>query len=315
MTTRIRVITGMALLALASGCDPYPDEDKPAEPQSPLADLQVFPLDNPWNTDISSHPVHPKSDAFIASTGPTKRLHPDFGTGADGAASGIPFATVIATQALVNIFFTAYGAESDRGPYPIPDNAPVEGGPGSTGDRHVLVVDTENMMLYELFRAFKVPRGWTADSAAKWDLRSNRLRPKYWTSADAAGLPIFAGLVRYDEVAAGEISHALRFTVRRTQRGFINPARHYASLNTNPDLPPMGLRLRLKAGFDISGFSAANQVILTALKKYGMMVADNGGDWFITGAPDSRWNDLDLQWLTVVRGSDFEAVYTGNVER
>jgi len=273
-------------------------------------DLHVFPPDNPWNTDISEYDVHPDSGKFIASIGENGSLHPDFGTVWNGAPNGIPYIVVPGTTPRVNIRFTAYGEESDPGPYPVPDDAPVEGGEGSDGDRHVIVIDSDHRMLYELYRAFRVPEGWEAESGAKWDLTSNKMRPKYWTSADAAGLPVFPGLVRYDEVEKGEISHALRFTVRRTQKGFVFPARHYASSSSDPDLPPMGLRFRLKQGFNISGFSPRIQVILKALKKYGMMVADNGGDWYLSGAPDDRWDDDELRQLRQVRGLDFEAVFT-----
>ncbi len=278
-------------------------------------DLKIFPADNPWNTDISLLQVHPDSDAFINSIGRNGNLHPDFGTVWNGAPNGIPYSIVPGSTPLVNIRFTAYGDESDPGPYPVPENAPVEGGINSDGDRHVIVIDSDNKMLYELYRAFKVDDGWEAESGAKWDLTSNDLRPKYWTSADAAGLPIFPGLVRYDEVEKGEIKHALRFTVSKTRRGFIYPARHYASVSNDPSLPPMGLRLRLKSSVDISGFPEQIRIILTALKKYGMIVADNGGDWFISGAPDERWNDDELRELRKIKGSDFEAVYTGEIER
>jgi hypothetical protein len=276
--------------------------------------LQVFPADNPWNTDISQYPLHPDSVKFIDSIGKSEGIHPDFGTTWEGVPNGIPYTVVDGNQPLVPVEFTLYAGESDPGPYPIPDDASIEGGPGSDGDRHVIVVDRDNLMLYELYRAFKIDPGWEAESGAKWDLTSNQVRPKYWTSADAAGLPIFPGLVRYGEILTGEIDHALRFTVERTQRGFIYPARHYASSNTNPNLPPMGLRLRLKSGFDISGFSETNKIILRALKKYGMMVADNGGNWFISGSPDSRWDDEDLSQLKNVRGRDFEVVFTGEIE-
>jgi hypothetical protein len=307
------------LIGLFYGCDIITNNgddnnddngDDDADPEK----MQIFPLDNAWNTDISGYPIHPNSDHFIASIGAEKGLHPDFGTVWDGAPNGIPYVFTPGSQAMVNIVYTAYGDESDPGPFPIPDDAPIEGGSDSDGDRHVLVIDKDNKMLYELYRAFKTANGWEADSGAKWDLTSNDLRPKYWTSADAAGLPIFPGLVRYSEVKAGEISHALRFTVNRTQRGFIHPARHFASSSSDPDLPPMGLRLRLKKSFDISGFSQSNQAILRALKKYGMMVADNGGDWFISGAPDSRWDDEDLHQLSTIEGKHFEVVYSGEIE-
>lgn len=278
-------------------------------------EFYVFPADNPWNTNISAYKVHQNSNQYINSIGPEAGIHPDFGTVWQGTPNGIPYIYVYAGQKMVDIKFTQYPGESDPGPYPIPDDAPVEGGNNSNGDRHVIVVDKDNMMLYELYRAFKRSTGWEAGNGAQWDLTSNEVRTKYWTSADAAGLPIFPGLVRYEEIEKGEINHALRFTVSNTQRGFIFPARHFASSSTNHDLPPMGLRFRLKANFDISGFSSINQIILRALKTYGMFVADNGGDWFISGAPDSRWDDDDLHQLKQIKGKHFEAVYTGEIER
>jgi hypothetical protein len=298
------------LICFQCGCN----STEPDSGESDIESLQVFPADNPWNTDISQYPLHPDSVKFIDSIGKSEGIHPDFGTTWEGVPNGIPYTVVDGNQPLVPVEFTLYAGESDPGPYPIPDDASIEGGPGSDGDRHVIVVDRDNLMLYELYRAFKIDPGWEAESGAKWDLTSNQVRPKYWTSADAAGLPIFPGLVRYGEILTGEIDHALRFTVERTQRGFIYPARHYASSNTNPNLPPMGLRLRLKSGFDISGFSETNKIILRALKKYGMMVADNGGNWFISGSPDSRWDDEDLSQLKNVRGRDFEVVFTGEIE-
>jgi Fibronectin type III domain len=268
----------------------------------------VFPPDNPWNRDISHDPVDPNSAAYIASIGATSHLHPDFGT---NPGYGIPYTVVGAGQRRVPIHFTDYGDESDPGPYPIPPNAPVEGA-GAPGDRHVIVVQTGTCRLFELFNATRnADESWNASSGAVFDLRSNRLRPDGWTSADAAGLPIFAGLVRYDEVAAGAIDHAIRFTVERTRRAYIHPATHCASSSTDPSLPPMGLRLRLKAGFDISGFPRDDRVILTAMKRYGLIVADNGSNWFFTGAPDPRWSDDDLDRLKAVPGSAFEAVRSG----
>ncbi len=282
---------------------------------TPGAIGQVFPANNPWNTDISAYPVHSNSASYIASIGLNTGLHPDFGTVWNGAPNGIPYVTVGAGQALVPITFTAYGSESDPGPYPIPPGAPVEGGPSGTGDRHVIVVDTANRRLYELFRAFpNASGGWDADSGAVFDLDSNAMRPAGWTSADAAGLPIFPGLVRYDEaVEQGEIRHALRFTVVSSQRAYIEPARHWASSSTDPNRPPMGLRVRLKASVDISGFPAEVQVILRAMKRYGMIVADNGSNWYVSGAPDPRWNDANLATLRQIKGSDFEAVDTGPI--
>ena len=302
----------MGIVLIGISCVAKNDENST---DSSNRDFYVFPEDNPWNTDISGYPVHPDSDAFIASIGRETGLHADFGTVWEGAPNGIPYVYVGASQPKVPIIIAAYPEESDPGPFPIPDNAPIEGGPGSDGDRHVIVVDQDNLMLYELYRAFKRTDGWQADCCAKWDLTSNEVRPKYWTAADAAGLPMFPGLVRYEEIENGTISHALRFTVNRTQRGFIFPARHFASTSTNPNHPPMGLRIRLKASVDISRFSAANQIILRALKTYGMFVADNGADWFLSGAPDPRWDDDDLlEMKRYVKGKDFEVVYTGDIE-
>ena len=279
------------------------------------ASCAVFPASNPWNTDISSSKVHANSAAFIASIGATKGLHPDFGTVWNGAPNGIPYVVVPGNQAKVPIVFTDYGNESDPGPYPIPPNAPIEGGANGAGDRHVIAVDMTGCVLYELFNAWPQPNGsWEASSGATFDMRSNNLRPIGWTSADAAGLPVYPGLVRRDEVKAGAINHALRFTVSKSQKAYVLPATHYASSSTDPNLPPMGLRLRLKASFDISGFSADNQVILTAMKTYGMFVADNGSDWYISGAPDPSWDDDDLAKLSQVKGSDFEVVDTGPIK-
>ncbi len=293
--------------------------DGPAQPGDdqtvPLELPPLFPVDNPWNTDVSQYPVHPNSDNYLATIGLNTGLHPDFGTEWEGAPIGIPYVLVRGDQPKVPITFE-YDDESDPGPYPIPPDAPIEGGPDSGGDRHVLVVDVDNKRLYEVFAAYPVNGGesWTAGSGAIFDLTSNALRPLYWTSADAAGLPILAGLVRYDEVVEkGEINHALRFTCSRTQRAFILPATHFASSSTDPNRPPMGLRVRLKADFEIGGFSPNVQVILRAMKRYGMLVADNGSDWYVSGAPDPRWDDDELRALGDVKGSDFEVVYTGEL--
>jgi hypothetical protein len=275
---------------------------------------RVFPADNAWNQDISNEPVDPNSANLIASIGLNTTLHPDFGTVWNGAPNGIPYVVVSGSQGRVPITFTAYGDESDPGPYPVPSDAPIEGGPNGTGDRHVIVIDRDNWKLYELYRAFPDGSGWSAESGAVFDLNSNALRPAGWTSADAAGLPIFPGLVRYDEVfGLREITHALRFTAARTRRAYVHPARHFASSNADPNLPPMGMRVRLKASFDISGYSPAVQVILRALKRYGMILADNGSNWYVSGAPDPRWNDDELRTLKTLRGSDFEVVRMGTV--
>lgn len=277
---------------------------------------QVFPSDNAWNQDISAAPVDPNSNNLIASIGLNTGLHPDFGTVYAGAPNGIPYVVVSGSQLRVPINFTAYGDESDPGPYPVPSNAPIEGGPNSTGDRHVIVIDRDSWRLYELYTAYPVSGGssWNAGCGAVFDLNSNAVRPAGWTSADAAGLPIFPGLVRYDEVfEQGEIKHALRFTVQHSRRAYVAPARHFASTDTNANLPPMGMRVRLKASFDISNFSPAMQVILRAMKKYGMIVADNGSNWYISGAPDSRWSDDELGTLRGVKGSDFEVVQMGAI--
>jgi hypothetical protein len=275
---------------------------------------RLFPADNAWNRDVSAEPVDPNSANLIASIGLGTTLHPDFGTVWNGAPNGIPYVVVSGSQTKVPITFTAYGDESDPGPYPVPADAPVEGGPNGTGDRHVIVIDRDNWKLYELYRAFPSGSGWSAESGAVFDLGSNALRPAGWTSADAAGLPIFPGLVRYDEVfGRREIAHALRFTAARTRRAYVHPARHFASSNTDPNLPPMGMRVRLKASVDIAGYSPAMQVILRALKKYGMILADNGSNWYVSGAPDPRWDDDELRALKSLKGSDFEVVKMGTV--
>jgi hypothetical protein len=272
----------------------------------------VFSAESAWNQDVSELPLHPQSDAFIDSIGADGTLHPDFGTVWDGAPIGIPY-VVVDGQAKVDINFVAYGDESDPGPYPIPADAPIEGGPDSDGDRHVLVIDQSDCTLYELGRAFpNDDRTWDADCGAVWDLNGNPSRPAGWTSADAAGLPIFPGLARYDEVVEqGEVLHALRFTVSSSQRAHVAPASHYASSSTDSSLPPMGLRLRMRSDFDCSGLSSEVNVLCTALKRFGMIVADNGSDWYISGAPDSRWSDENLSDLGSIPGSAFEVVDTG----
>ncbi len=280
-------------------------------PPSSIGSCSVFPSNNIWNARVDTLPVDSHSSAYITSMGSTTGLHPDFGTVWEGAPIGIPYTTVPGTQPPVAINFTAYGDESDPGPYPIPPDAPVEGGSNSSGDRHVLVIDRDHCNLYEMYNSYlQADNSWNADSGAKYDLNSHALRPDTWTSADAAGLPIFAGLVRYDEaVTAQSIPHALRFTAQTTQKKHLWPARHDASSNTSTSVPPMGQRFRLKASFDVSSYAPEVQAILIALKQYGMFLADNGSDWYISGAPDSSWNDDTLvTQLKTVHGSDFEAV-------
>ena len=295
----MRLLTSLFLAALSASAW--------AGPQ--MQGCPVLPDDNVWNTRIDALPRHVNSDAYVATIGASRGVHPDFGTVYAGAPNGIAFTAIAGTQAKVPVTFD-YADESDRGPYPIPRDAAIEGGAQSDGDRHVLVIDRDNCVLYELFDAHPNADGsWRAGSGAIFALRSNALRPSGWTSADAAGLPIFPGLVRYDEVASGEITHALRFTAPQTHRSFLWPARHFASSLTGVQYPPMGLRLRLKSGFSESGFSAPVQVILRALKRYGMILADNGSAWYVSGAPDARWNDdMLVGELARVKGSDFEAV-------
>ncbi|MFO0907005.1 MAG: hypothetical protein U0794_01345 [Isosphaeraceae bacterium] len=280
-----------------------------------LGDRKIFPADNAWNQDISGSPVDPHSMAILYRVGLDKPLHPDFGTVYQGAPNGIPYAVVSGKQPKVPVKFL-YADESDPGPYPIPPDAPIEGGPNGTGDRHVLVVDRDNGKLYELFNARPEAggRSWSASSGAIFDLSSNAQRPAGWTSADAAGLPLFPGLVRYEDVVIrGIVRHAFRFTVEKTRRGYVAPARHFASNRPDPDLPPMGMRVRLKARYDLKGFPAQARVILEALKTYGMLLADNGGDWFLSGAPDPRWDDEDLATLKRVKVRDFEVIRMGEV--
>jgi hypothetical protein len=296
---------------LGTACEVLPIDPRPGSGPS-IGGCQMLPADNPWNQKVTGLAVRSDSSRFISSisaSGKTE-LHPDFG---GAGAYGIPYAVVPASQPEVPIDYQAYGAESDPGPFPIPGSAPVEGGSASDGDRHVLVVQQGSCHLYELGRAFWQGNHWDADVGVNWDLGSNALRPAGWTSADAAGLPILPGLVRYDEVAAGHIDHAVRFTVHDSQKGYILPATHDASSSTNAALPPMGLRLRLKASFSLAGYHGESLVILQALKTYGMIVADNGSSWYISGAADPRWNDDDLSQLKGVPGSAFEAVDTGPI--
>jgi hypothetical protein len=269
-----------------------------------------FPADSLWNRDTSNDPVDPNSTAIINFIGVTIGMHADFGAGQyQGSTIGIPYLIVGSQQPPTAINFTAYGSESDPGPMPIPVSAPIEGYPNpGTGDRHVLVLDNSTCFLYELFGSVVSGNSWDASSAAVWDLLSNEQRPYTWTSADAAGLPIFPGLARYDEVAAGKINHALRFTLQQSRAAMVPPASHWAANSSNALAAPMGMRMRLKANFDASTYSAANQVILNALKKYGMIMADNGSNMYLSGTPDDRWDNNDLHALGQVKTSDFEVI-------
>ncbi len=270
-----------------------------------------FPADNAWNQNIASAPVDSNSPTIINFIGATDPLHPDFGSGEyNGSSIGIPYIVVDSQQAPVAINFTAYGDESDPGPMPVSANAPIEGYPNpGSGDRHVLVLDNSTCWLYELYSSYPQTDGsWNVGSAAVWDLLADEQRPLTWTSADAAGLSIFAGLARYDEVASGEIKHALRFTLQNSRAAFVPPASHWAATSTNANAAPMGMRLRLKASFDISQFSATNQVILKALQQYGMIMADNGSNMYISGAPDDRWNNDDLHNLDQITAADFDVI-------
>jgi hypothetical protein len=311
-----KMLTFAGLLAgMTAATSPAPAQTADLGVGASLHGSQIFPLDNAWNLDISRLPVDANSTNLLTSIGLTTGLHPDFGAPYNGVPNGIPYVVVPGTQSLVPVAFQ-YASESDPGPYPLPTNAPIEGGPGSTGDRHVLVVDRDRWILHEIYSAYPNANytAWSAGSGAVFNLNSNTPRPQGWTSADAAGLPVFPGLVRYDEVfEQGAILHALRFTVQRSRRGFVYPASHFASRLTGANLPPMGMRVRLKASFNVSTFPPSVQVVLTALKKYGMIVADNGSNWFVSGAPDNRWNDSDLHTLGQVHGSDFEVVQMGPV--
>jgi hypothetical protein len=277
----------------------------------------IFPASSHWNQPVDRLPVLPRSDAMVRAIGASDNAHADFGSGRwDGGPIGIPYVVVGRGQPRVPVAFE-YAPESDRGRYPIPRDAPVEGGRRADGDRHVIVIDRNRCVLHELFAAYPVDGGsrWRAGSGARWDLRSNRLRPRGWTSADAAGLPILPGLARYDEVRRGRIDHALRITVPRTRRAFVYPARHFASDLTDPDLPAMGQRVRLKRGFDVSRFPPQSRVVLRALERYGALVADNGSAWYVSGAPSPGWDNDDLHSLHRVRGSDFEVVDTSALPR
>jgi hypothetical protein len=312
--TRMK-LTGMIAVVAASVAVAVAASAASAAPLPGAAKCRVFPVDNAWNRRVDALPVAAGSSATVAAIGASKTMHADFGSGLwNGGPIGIPITVVGKSQRRSPVRFE-YAAESDSGPYPIPPGVRIEGGPSADGDRHALIVDRDTCRLYELYALRRVGGRWTAGSGAIWDLRSNRLRPAGWTSADAAGLPILPGLARYEEVAAGRIDHALRFTVSRTRRAYVWPARHFASSLTDPALPPMGARLRLKSDFVISGFPRQARVVLRALKEYGMIVADNGSDWYVSGAPDPRWSNDDLHALHRVPGSAFEVVDVSSLRR
>ena len=274
-----------------------------------IGNCPVFPPDNVWNTPVDTLQKDRRAGDYVDSIGPLHKMHPDFGSNLN---AGLPYTFIPAGTRPTSVTFE-YRDDSDLGNYPIPPDAPIEGGSGSDGDRHVLLIDQRRCILYELFAAHPQPDGsWTAGSGVKVDLTGNQLRGDGKTSADASGLPIFPGLVRYDEVASGTINHALRFTIPRTQSAYVWPARHKASNNADPTFPPMGMRFRLRADFDISKFSKQNQVIMTALKRYGMFLADNGGAMFLSGVSDKRWDDRDLRQLGAMTAEDFEAVDESN---
>ncbi|HLK43913.1 MAG TPA: hypothetical protein VKV34_11275 [Thermoleophilia bacterium] len=282
-----------------------------AHPVPGAANCPIFPSNNPWNQRVDQLPVASDSARLIAVIGAGTPVHPDFGTVWDGAPNGIPITIVSSRTPRVHVSFD-YSDESDHAAYPIPRHPKIEGGPNGTGDRHVIVLDRSNCRDYELFDARPVRGGWHAGSGAIFNLRSNHLRPAGWTSADAAGLPILPGLARYDEVARGSIDHALRFTAPCTSARYLYPARHFAATGGG-SCPPMGLRVRLKAGIDISRLPYQARIVAQALKRYGMILADNGSPWYISGAPDGRWSDSALHLLNELHGSDFEVVDTSSL--
>ena len=302
----------VALLLLFGPATAVPGNDP--SPVPAIDGVAIFPSDHIWNVPVDTLPVDARSAGYITRIGTSSPLHPDFGSGLwENRPIGIPFNIVDGSVTKQAVTF-GYDDESDPGPYPIPSNPLIEGGAGSDGDRHLLIIQKDEHMLYELYAAEQQPDGsWHAGSGAIFDLNGYSLRPDGWTSADAAGLAILPGLVRYDEVAAGEITHAIRFTAPKTQREYVWPARHYASSVTDVSYPPMGQRFRLKASFDTSGYPPQAKVVLAALKKYGMILSDNGAAWYITGAPDERWDNDDLHTLRKVKGSDFEAVDTSSL--
>jgi hypothetical protein len=313
----ISLLATVLIISSAQGVGPYPAVSPcpvfPDPPASLSPRAPSLPTEAAWNQDISKAPRDPHSAAYIAyiNAHSGDRLHPDFGS---PRAYGFPYSVVGAGQRRLPVHYTAYGEESDPGPFPVPPRAPVEGGNRSDGDRHVLVVDRASCKLHELYRAFYVAKPqphWNADSGTSWDLRSAARRPDGWTSADAAGLPIFPGLVRYDEVAAGQLDHAIRVTFESTRDAWVHPASHCAGDTSNPSAPPMGLRLRLKAGYGLGRLSGAAKTIALAMKRYGLIVADNGSNWFFSGTSDRRWDDENLNQLKRIPGRAFEVVKSG----
>lgn len=307
---RMRKLAALCVLAAAAAASASAARSSIAPAGPHEYGCPIFPASDPLNQEIANAPVNPRSAQYIASIGLNVHIHTAFG---DNPAYGIPYEVVPASERKVPVFFTEFPQQSDRGPYPAPLDAPIEGGSSSSGDRHVLVLQRGACKLYELYNAHPGRGRWLAGSGAVFNLRSAHLRPEGWTSADAAGLPIFPLLARYPEVRSGQIDHALRVTVPRTQRGYIHPATHFASGSSRASLPPMGLRLRLKASYSLKGFSGQALVILTALKRYGLIVADNGEPWYIIGAPSPHWNEANLRQVRRLTGSDFEAVQSGPV--
>jgi hypothetical protein len=308
----VATVATAASISIVGGASASKPAVRLTPPGPHLGGCSMFPASNAWNQEIATAPLHPLSTQIInhiQAIG-SKALHPDFG---ENPLYGIPFVVVPATQPLVPITYNAYGSESDPGPFPIPLNAPIEGG-GGGGDSHVLVLQQQTCQLYELFAARQSGAGWVAGSGARFDLTTGALRTIGWTSADAAGLPILPGLVRFDEVAAGAINHAIRVTFSETQKGFILPATHLASGDTDPTLPAMGMRLRLRADFNVNALTGQARVIAAAMQRYGLIVADNGSNWFFQGAPDPGWNDDDLNQLKGIPGTAFEVVDTGPVQ-
>ena len=302
-------LLAVAALSLVAGLS------RASAPPPAIAGCPVFPASNPWNEPVDKLPVAPNSAQLIASIGLDSPVHADFGSGLwEGHRIGIPYVVVRGSQTPKARLKFEYAAESDKGPYPIPKNVPIEGDPNpGDGDRHALILDRDTCRLYELYALRRTGSGWTAGSGAVWNLRSNAVRPAGWTSADAAGLPILPGLARWADAATGHIDHALRFTAERTRRAYVYPARHDASDSNDPSLPPMGLRVRLKASFDISHYPPQARIVLAALKRYGMILADNGSPWYISGAPSPHWSNDQLHTLGQVTGSDFEVVDTSSL--